>query len=208
MKYVRIFLLSLSIALATPLIAQSDPKSKESMWSTANLEFAGGYVHTTGDNGLNGFNVGTALWFNRRVSISVDYDYSRNTTSLSNFGLTTVGLITTQSHLQNFVVGPRVFFPSTKLTFKKFKLDPFAEFQFGFGHLNQKVSQVGVGSVSASDTASSWLLGGGVDSVVSPHWALRANLDLLRTHFANAGQSRFRLVLGVDYTFRKRKFSP
>ena len=35
-------------------------------------------------------------------------------------------------------------------------------------------------------------------------WALRENLDLVETHFVNAGHSRLRLVLGVAYTFRHR----
>ena len=48
------------------------------------------------------------------------------------------------------------------------------------------------------------MLGGGAGYVLSPHWAARANFDLLRTHFADSGQSRLRFVLGVAYTFGQR----
>jgi len=205
MKCAQVFLLSFLIALTTPLVAQQSQgnQKKESVWSTANLELGGGWVYVSGNNGLNGFNLDTALWFTRRVSVAVDYDFARDTSNLSNFGLTTAGLITIKNHLQNFLVGPRIFFPPKRV--KKYELEPFGEVQVGFGHLYQQVSQVGVGSESSSSNAYSWLLGGGADYVLSQHWAARANLDLLRTHFANAGQSRFRLVLSVNYTFRKRK---
>jgi len=48
------------------------------------------------------------------------------------------------------------------------------------------------------------MIGGGADYVLSSHWAARGNLDLLRTHFANTGQSRLRFVLGIAYTFGQR----
>jgi hypothetical protein len=64
-----------------------------------------------------------------------------------------------KSHLENFLVGPRIFF-STNWT-DKHKLNPFGEVQIGGSHLNQKVSQVNMPTVSASETDFSWLLGGG-----------------------------------------------
>ncbi len=199
MKSVCFFLLFMLVVLSTPVISQS----KQSVLSTSNLELSGGWVHSTGDNGLDGFNVGASLWFNRRVSIAFDYDHAGDTTALGNFGLTSAGLISVQSHLQNWLIGPRIFFPTKKI--KRFDLDPFGEFQFGGTYLNQKLSQAGVGSTSASDTAYSWMLGGGADYVLSPHWAARGNLDLLRTHLSDMGQTRLRFVLGVAYTFRRRK---
>jgi hypothetical protein len=48
------------------------------------------------------------------------------------------------------------------------------------------------------------MLGGGAEYLFSPHWSGRANLDFLRTHLANEGQSRLRLVLGIRYTFGSR----
>jgi len=193
----------LSFFIAVLLSTCALGQSKQPVLSTSNLELSGGWIHSSGDNGLDGLNFGASLWFNRRVSIAFDYDHAGDTSTLGNFGLTSAGLITIQSHLQNWLIGPRIFFPTK--TVKRIDLDPFAEFQFGGSYLNQKFSQVGAGSTSASDTAYSWMLGGGVDYVLSPRWSARANLDLLRTHLSNEGQTRLRFVLGVAYTFRKRR---
>ena len=48
------------------------------------------------------------------------------------------------------------------------------------------------------------MVGGGADYRLSPHWVARFKLDFLRTHFADTGQSRLRLIFGVAYTFGKR----
>jgi Domain of unknown function (DUF4440)/Outer membrane protein beta-barrel domain len=167
------------------------------------LEVGGGWSHVTGDFGTDGFNVGAAWWFTKRVTMAADYDSTWDTSSLTNFAFTQVGAIATKSHLQSFVVGPRVFFP-TKWT-DKYKLNPFGEAQFGVSHLGQDVTQVGLPTLSASDSGFTWMLGGGGDYLFSSHWSGRANVDFLRTHLANAGQSRLRLVLGIRYTFGKRE---
>ena len=39
---------------------------------------------------------------------------------------------------------------------------------------------------------------------LSPHWVGRVKVDFLRTHFADSGQSRVRLVFGIAYTFGER----
>jgi hypothetical protein len=199
MKSVFSLFLFIFVVLSTPVICQS----KQSAFSTSNLELSGGWVHSTGNSGLDGFNLGASLWFNKRVSIAFDYDHAGDTSTLGNFGLTSAGLISVKSHMQNWLIGPRVFFPTKRV--KRFDLDPFGEFQFGGTYLNQKISQAGAASMSASDSAYSWMLGGGADYVLSPHWAARGNLDLLRTHLSDMGQTRLRFVLGVAYTFASRK---
>ena len=93
--------------------------------------------------------------------MAAEYDSGWDTSSLSNFAFTQIGSIAVKSRLQSVLVGPRIFF-STKWT-DKHKLNPFGEAQFGVSHLSQKVTQVNVPSVSASDTAFSWMLGGGAD---------------------------------------------
>jgi len=166
------------------------------------LELGGGWSHVTGDFGTDGFNVGGAWWFSRNVTLAADYDSTWDTSSLSNFAFTQIGSIAVKSHLQNFLVGPRIFF-STQWT-ERHNLNPFGEAQFGASHLNQKITQATSPSVSASDSAFSWMLGGGLDYLLSSNWSGRANLDFLRTHLANQGQSRLRLVLGIRYTFGSR----
>lgn len=167
------------------------------------LELAGGWAHVTGDGGTDGFNVGAAWWFTKRVTIAADYDCGWNTSNLSNFAFTQVGAIVVKSHMQSVLFGPRIFF-STSWT-DKHKLNPFGETQYGLSHLNQSVTQVTTGTVSASDTAFTWTLGGGAEYLITPHWSGRLNLDLMRTHLANEGQSRLRMVLGITYTFGSRE---
>jgi OmpA family len=164
------------------------------------LQLGGGYTHISGNNGTDGFDVRGAWFFTRRISIAADYDSSWDSSTLGTFTFTDVGAIAVHSHLQNVLFGPRIFF-STKWT-DKHRLTPFGEAEFGVSHLSQDVEQQNQPTVSASDTAFSWMLGGGVDYRLFSHFSARGNLDLLRTHFANQGQSHLRLVLGIDYTFR------
>ena len=166
------------------------------------LEVSGGWAHLGGDFGTDGFNVGAAWWFTKRVTAAVDYENSWDTTSLSTFAFTQTGPFAVKSHLQSFVVGPRIFF-SSKWT-DKYKVTPFAEAQFGSSHLSQDLTQ-STGTTSASDTAFAWLLGGGAEYLFSPHWSGRTNLDFMRTHLSNEGQSRLRLLVGITYTFGSRE---
>jgi hypothetical protein len=173
-------------------------------WSSGqNLELNGGWIHATSDFGVDGLELGTAIWFNRRVSIAANYDTAWDTSNIGTFALTSVGLTTVKSHLQNFLVGPRIFFAQRKI--KNRSLNPFGEVQLGMSHLNTKIEQVETGQVEASDNAFSWMIGGGADFQVSPHWAVRGQLGFLRTHFAESGQSRFRTVIGVAYTLGSRR---
>ena len=166
------------------------------------LEMHGGWVHVTQDSGTDGFNAGGAWWFTRSFSFAGDYDAGWNNSTLSTFTFSQVGATAVRSHLQSWLFGPRYFF-STSWT-DAHKLRPFVEGQIGGSHLNQQLKQVNLPTISESGTCFSWLLGGGAEYLFTPHWSARANLDLLRTHFANNGQSRFRFVLGVTYTLGER----
>jgi opacity protein-like surface antigen len=167
------------------------------------LELGGGYSHVTGDFGTDGFNFGAAWWFTKKVTLAADYDSTWDTSTITNFAFTQTGAIAIKSHLQSFLAGPRIMF-TTDWT-DKHKLSPFGEAEFGLSHLNQSVTQVGLPTQSGSDTGFTWMLGGGADYLFSSHWSGRANLDFQRTHLANEGQSRLRLVLGIRYTFGNRE---
>jgi opacity protein-like surface antigen len=171
--------------------------------SAQGLELAGGYAHITGNNGTDGFNVGAGWYFTNHIQVAADYDSTWDNTVLGTFQLTTLGAVTSKSHLQNLLFGPRIFFYSTE--FHKHRIDVFGEAEFGLSHLNSKIELVGMPSVSTSDNSFSWMLGGGADYAISRHWTARGKLDLLRTHFANTGQSRLRVGLGVTYTFGARE---
>lgn len=175
--------------------------------SAQSMEFSGGYTHISGDGGLDGFKVGAAAWFTQRVSVALDYDTAWDTSHLGVFELTQTGLVVSKSHLQNYLVGPRISFPGVlkqKQTHLP-RLWPFGEVQIGLSHLSSSLENPSMStSQSGSDNAFSWMLGGGADYRLSPHWVGRFKIDLLRTHFSDTGQTRVRLGFGVAYTFGER----
>jgi hypothetical protein len=178
--------------------------------SAQNLEFSGAWVHISGDNGLDGFDVGTAYSPTQRVSLAFDFDSAWDTSNLGAFALTSVGLVSIHSHLEDFLIGPRIHFPihvhksgPNCVPGEKYiaRLSPFAEAQFGASHLSESLSQASTNlSESASDNAFTWMLGGGADYRLASHWLGRVKVDYLRTHFVDSGQGRFRFSLGVAYT--------
>jgi hypothetical protein len=175
--------------------------------SAQKVEISGGYAHVSGDQGLDGFNVGAAAWFTPTLSVAADYDRVVDTSRIGIFELTQTGLIVSKSRLQNFLFGPRIFFPNAIKSENKHlaNLRPFAEAQFGLSHLNASLEdQAANVDQSASDNAFSWMLGAGADYKLSPQWVGRFKLDLLRTHLAESGQSRLRIGLGVAYTLGRR----
>jgi hypothetical protein len=183
----------------------------------SNAGFSGGYNHISGYQGLNGFDVGAEVVAVRPVSIAFDYDGVWNNSNLGVFQISSVGLTTVKTHVQDWIVGPRIYFPGVFKNKSDAKgpcgtswgslrsLMPFLEAQFGESHINSTLTSVGTRSNSASDTAFAWELGGGADVRLNPHWAFRAKLDLLRTHFSDTGQSHARLVLGLAYTIKPRE---
>jgi long-subunit fatty acid transport protein len=171
--------------------------------SAQGLELSGGWAHVTQNFGTDGFDVGAAWWFTHKITVGANYDGTWDTSQIGVFEVTNVGLLVSKTHLQSFLIGPRIFFLSRKI--KKHKLAVFGETQYGVSHINTTFQQVSVTSVSSSDTSFAWTLGGGADYSFTPNWSARANLDFLRTDFAATGQNRLRLVLGVAYTFGRRE---
>jgi len=166
------------------------------------LEVNGGYAHSSGDLGLDGFNAGASWWFTPRVSLAADVDGLWDASRVGVFELSNIGAVSVKSNMQNYLVGPRVFFPRA---WKRYpKVVPFGELQFGMTHLHTTLHQVNLPDEAQGDTAFSWMMGGGADYLLRNHWAARVNVDLLRTHLADSGQSRVRFVMGVVYTFGTR----
>lgn len=180
------------------------PGSASAQFSTDNLEFGGGYVHVSGDFGLNGYNLNTGLWLDRRVALAFDYDGGYNISRIGALDLTSFGSTSVNSHIQDFLFGPRFFFPARKI--KKYHYEPFAEVQIGGTHLRQEVRQLsGPTTISGSASSFAWLFGGGADYHFTSQWSGRLKLDFFRTHLLSTGQSRWRLGLGVAYTLRPRE---
>src|ERR1019366_7865884 len=61
--------------------------------SAQNLELSGGWAHSTGDFGLDGFNIGAAWRFAPNISIAAQYDGIYDTTQVGTFEFTSVGAI-------------------------------------------------------------------------------------------------------------------
>lgn len=171
--------------------------------SAQGLELAGGWAHITGNQGTDGFNLGAGWNFTNKVLLAADYDTAWDNSRIGTFEVTSIGAVTSKAHLQNWMFGPRVFFGRGEVHNRTIHF--FGEAQFGLSHLNSTIAQPTLPDISTSDTAFSWMLGGGADYVISPHWTARGKLGFLRTHFADAGQSRLRLAIGVAYTFGNRE---
>lgn len=187
-----LFLLTFLLALTIPQAARGQ-----------GLEVGSGWIHSTGDGGTNGFNFAAAWWFTNRVTVVADYDTAWHTSTLTTFTFSQIGATASKAHMQNLLFGPRIFF-STSWT-NKHKLNPFGEAEFGLTHLSETITQVNAPTISGSGTGFSWMLGGGAEYLLTPHWSARLNLDFLRSHLANQGQSHLRFVLGVRYTFGSRE---
>ena len=177
--------------------------------SAQNLELSGGWAHSTGDFGLDGFNIGAAWRFAPNISVAAQYDGIYDTTQVGTFEFTSVGAISSRSHLQNFFVGPRFYFAEKEFGTKKqranskynYSIRPFGEAAFGISHLKSTIQEGVQPAFTHSDSAFTWMLGGGVDYQLASHWIARGSLGLLRTHLNEAGQSRLRFELGIAYSF-------
>ncbi|HKF04398.1 MAG TPA: outer membrane beta-barrel protein [Candidatus Sulfotelmatobacter sp.] len=176
----------------------------QSIWHR--FEVSGGYAHISGDGGMDGFNVGASFFLAPKISLGFNYDSVWDTSTLGSFALTNVGLTVANNHMQDYMAGGRIYFPGVLkpncgLTGKLPILHPFVQAQFGESNLYSKVTSVNIGTISSSDTRFTWLLGGGADIRFSEHWYARGSADLVRTHFADVGQSRIRVILGIAARF-------
>jgi len=191
-----LYLLLASLLLSLPMMAQ------------ANLEFYGGYRHISGDGGLDGYDLGVGWNPIPKFQLYLTYDGSYDNSTLGSFALTRLGATLINSHMQEILTGPRYFLPG------EFKghghvaghlLVPYIEAGFGEARLHTDLTQVNVAAVQSADTAFAWQIGGGADFRLLPHWTARADFGFLRTHFANGGQGRVRLGLGLVWSARPRE---
>ena len=173
--------------------------------SAQNLELNLGYAHSTGNFGLDGFNAGAAWWFSPSISVALDYDGLYDTSRIDAFGFTPVGLISSHSHLQTLMAGPRIFFSDQQV--KNRTVSPFGEFQIGYSRLHADLRQVTFPALHIADNSFAWMPGGGADYRFDPHWSARVKLGYLRTHINDSGQNRLKFVLGLTYNFGEHNVS-
>lgn len=169
------------------------------------LEVGGGYAHVSGNGGLDGVNASVGLEYGRRVILVGDGDFVFDTSRVGAFDLSpNTGAILVKSNLQNYLGGARVRIIGWKAlkSLEKKKLLPFGEFLIGISRLSQKVEDAnGTISLNASDKAFTWEIGAGTDYTLSNQWLARGRVDLVRTHFVESGQSRFRFSIGIVRVF-------
>ncbi|HTF64019.1 MAG TPA: hypothetical protein VK638_15150, partial [Edaphobacter sp.] len=65
--------------------------------SAQKIELNGAVMHISGNQGLDGFNVGTALWLNHRISVAADYDGVWDTSIIGQFQTTSTGQVVSKS---------------------------------------------------------------------------------------------------------------
>lgn len=191
-----IYVLLVLLVFSVTLLGQQD------------IEINGGYQHVSGDNGLDGFTLGTGWNPIPHFQLFLNYDGLFDHSTLNAFALTNVGSTIVNSHMQGFLTGPRYFLPGLlkggKGRIKGHRLIPFADVGFGEISLKTELSSATLGRASNSDTAFAWALGGGVDYRIYPHFTIRGDVGFLRTHFANSGQGRIRLGATLVWSIRSR----
>jgi opacity protein-like surface antigen len=97
--------------------------------------------------------------------------------------------VTVTGHEQEYLVGPRLSIPVSKLT-------PFAEVMVGVAHIHNGGTLPG-----PSNTSFAYAIGGGLDYRLFGPIALRGEGDYLRTKFFSSTQNNLRLSAGVVFRF-------
>lgn len=150
------------------------------VWAQEDIEFNGGYRHISGDQGLDGFTAGVGWNLRPEFQLFLTYDGVYDHSTIGAFALTSTGLTTVNSHLQEILTGPRFFFPGVWKGHGRIKghlFIPYLDAGFGEARLHTELTQVNIATVRVADTAFAWALGGGADYRVYPH-------------VANSGRSR------------------
>jgi Outer membrane protein beta-barrel domain len=171
------------------------------------LEFTGGYRHASGDGGLDGYTVGAGWNPVPHFQLFLDFDSIYDHSNVSAFALTQTGTTIINSHLTEFLTGPRYLMPGLLKGHGRIeghRIIPWAGAGFGEARLHSEVRQQNLGTVQAADTAFVWMLNGGADWRLHPHWAVRGDVGLLRTHIASSGQSRLRIGITAVWSWRSR----
>jgi hypothetical protein len=195
------YVLLVVFAFSLPALAQLSAFAQE------NIEFSGGYRHISGDQGLDGYTLGIGWNPIPDFQLYLSYDGTYDNSTIGTFALTSVGSTFVNSHLQEFLTGPRFFLPGVWKGHGRIqghRLIPYLDAGFGEARLHTDIRQANLGAVQAADTAFVWELGGGADFRIYPHFTIRPDLSFLRTHFANSGQGRVRLGLSVVWSLRAR----
>ncbi len=169
-------------------------------------EISAGYTFGSLDQGSgfsransNGWHTGMNTYLSKWLGIEGNFAGLGHTDSASitdPISGNTVSSSVSQKHL-TFVAGPRIGFGSSKF-------NPYFHTLFGMDRMSidSKSNVLGQAiDISASDTGLAWVLGGGTEIGMTPHFALNTGFDYLMTRHGSASQNNVRLMLGVAYRF-------
>ena len=171
---------ALVFSLAAMFVATAFAQTSDRGRGTGDLYV--GYAHLSGDVGKNGWNATGTYNFSRYLGLEGDIG--------GYYGSTSLLTINAKNHEYSFMAGPKVRFETQNP-----KFIPWGHFLLGVGHssLNTNVA------VNSSDTAFTWILGGGADYVFRPQWAGRAKFDLYHDDYFSTGETHARLGFGIVY---------
>jgi hypothetical protein len=171
--------------------------SDEPPWDWARGVSVGlGYQYNTGSPGIGGLNLGGGWRWKDQIEATTDLDFGTVTSIL--------GGINSKTKRQNYLFGGRYYLG--KIIKKHSRWEPFGHLMYGWSHQSITTTE-GIPvttTISTSETTWAWDFGGGVDYLLSKHWALRGRADWLKTHYSNASQSHFKWVAGFWYSFSAR----
>lgn len=174
-------LFGLTIILSCSAVAQSGSSS-----SGPSAEIGVGYAHLTGDLGKNGWNASAAINFTRHFGIEGDLGGYYSTVNSFGFNV--------DNNVYTYMFGPKVMFDT-----RDSRVTPFAHLLFGGGH--EKAPDGFGGSVT--DSAFTWMLGGGADLNFSHNFAARGKIDFVRTNFFDSGDTHARVGVGLVYKWAR-----
>lgn len=165
-------------------------------WATG-VSIGIAYSYTTGSPGLGSFNLGAGYRWKRQFEVTTDMDFGTQTIDLSP--------VFSKSKRQNYLFGGRYYI--ARALGKHSRFEPFGHLMYGVSHqsINTQVGVPVTSEISTAQTSWAWDFGGGVDYLLSKHWALRGRADWLRTHYNSQAQSHFKWVAGFWYSFTARK---
>ena len=184
----RLFVAILSVLLLTSLPSFAQTGSDDQ----PPLDVFAGFSHSSNfGTGLNGWILsGNYSVNNSWLGVEGEISGHYGSENLSALPILIPGAPSSvDNSLHNFDFGPRITWRAPDQPFKA-----FGHILFGASH-----AKISASGISQSDTAFSWVLGGGGDYNFNANWAARAQLDLLRTDFFSNGASHPRFSIGLVY---------
>ena len=150
-----------------------------------------GGIVTSGSSGLNGWNASGELKFLPLIGLVADFSgHYGSQTATAVCGFVSPPCLTVREPMDvteyHFLVGPQ-------LSFSIGRVRPFGHALFGAGHLSESTKAQ---PFSASDTAFSYALGGGIDYRLLGPLRWRVQGDLLNDRFFGNSQDNFRFSTG------------